>query len=249
MKSLMPGTYAQSFQAFRTIDTVRIINWVNRARSLCPFSNGSILVDLGCGVGRFTEPLAAYASHIYGIDKDTEMLSLASKKNIASVSWLCGDAEAIPLASKTIDIVFASMLMEHVSNKKSLFLQIGRILKSGGSLILRTMLPEDIEKTTWYNYLDEAKQLEAARTINKDEIEHLSSLAGMSIKAIASFQDDVDSAIANNIETRLAKKSYEILRRIDDKKIMQACQLAGCAIQNPLYKETMSSSLLVIGNE
>ena len=218
-------------------------------RAVCPFTEHSVLVDLACGVGRFSQPLATYVSCIYGVDRDFEMLHLASSRNIPQSSWICGDAVSIPLKDRTADIVLASMLMEHVDKKENLFLEIARILKKPAHLILRTMLPDDIGRTTWYELIPPAAELELARTSSLAEITELVASAGMKIKSVDSYCDEIEGSIAKCLPERLSNKSYEILSLIDDNVLSQAAKRSEVAVRRASFREFMSSSLIVISSD
>src|SRR3954470_5238460 len=60
-------------------------------------SDGDVVVDIGCGVGRLTRPLAERASKVWGVDVSEEMLNLAREHNprLENVTWLLGDGTSL----------------------------------------------------------------------------------------------------------------------------------------------------------
>jgi len=98
------------------------------------------LLDLGCGTGFLTGELLAYSSHETTIALDialsmlqTTQSKLADKRNI---SYVCADAEHLPLAGQSIDSVFQSRL-QWCSNLEAVFTGIKRALKPEGQLVFR----------------------------------------------------------------------------------------------------------------
>ncbi len=70
------------------------------------------LVDVGCGNGLLTGPLAR-TRRVVGID-----LSLAALKAIAlpAPPLLCASADRLPLADRSFDLAFTSEMLEHLPN-------------------------------------------------------------------------------------------------------------------------------------
>ncbi|MHC4806907.1 MAG: class I SAM-dependent methyltransferase, partial [Planctomycetota bacterium] len=69
------------------------------------------ILDVGCGNGFFTRPLAAWAD-CTALDFSQRMLDL----NPIKATKVRGDAKSIPFAENTFDLVFCSNLLHHVSD-------------------------------------------------------------------------------------------------------------------------------------
>lgn len=161
-------------------------------------------IDVGCGTGRFWDPLFSNAIKIIGVDINFRMLEIARAQEAPGVNLVCGDARDLPIADRTADCVLASMLLEHIEERHKFFRESARILKKSGSLILRTMLPDDIDQTTWYSFLPRARNLELDRTIDIAELRGLAAQAGMSVYAVKSYQDEVAPSVSVRLPERLA---------------------------------------------
>jgi ubiquinone/menaquinone biosynthesis C-methylase UbiE len=70
---------------------------------------GKVIVDVGAGTGRSSLALARTARQVIGIEYEPAMLRQARKMRIGDeatrISYLCGDALALPLADNAVDIV------------------------------------------------------------------------------------------------------------------------------------------------
>jgi ubiquinone/menaquinone biosynthesis C-methylase UbiE len=75
----------------------------------------SLVIDLGCGTGRFSELLAAhFGVQVIGIDPSLKMLDQARRKPaIGNVVYCQGLAEAVPFRDGCTDLVFMSMVYHH----------------------------------------------------------------------------------------------------------------------------------------
>jgi len=71
--------------------------------------DGKVLADVGAGTGRSTVALARYARQVIGIELEAAMLRLAREKareeGAQRVSFLGGNALALPLADQSVDLV------------------------------------------------------------------------------------------------------------------------------------------------
>ena len=99
-----------------------------------------LIVDVGCGTGRFSEPLAdRFAAKVIGIDPSQRMLAVAQTKRAnGRVEFRLAPAERLPLADRSTDLVFMSMVLHHILDKEAAARECYRILRAGGRFCMRT---------------------------------------------------------------------------------------------------------------
>jgi SAM-dependent methyltransferase len=95
------------------------------------------VIDLCCGDGLFTAPLARMVRHVVAIDIDPNMLEAARKKvadaNAANCDFVEGDAYAVAeLVDRPVDFVLMANTFHGVPDKPRLARAAATILKSGG---------------------------------------------------------------------------------------------------------------------
>jgi ubiquinone/menaquinone biosynthesis C-methylase UbiE len=100
----------------------------------------SRILDLGCGTGRFSSALSVYfGAHVIGLDPSLRMLQQARAKPVAGrVEFQRGHAEAIPVATGAVDLVFMSMCFHHFRDAAAAAQECRRVLRPGGTLFIRT---------------------------------------------------------------------------------------------------------------
>jgi malonyl-CoA O-methyltransferase len=112
----------------------------------------STLLDIGSGTGFFTRQLAARysASNTIGLDIAEGMLRYSSAQQ-PEIIWLCGDAELLPLADNSVDIIFSSLVIQWCNNLPRLMAEIARVLKPGGQVHIATLGPDTLYelKSAW----------------------------------------------------------------------------------------------------
>ncbi|HVT54615.1 MAG TPA: bifunctional 2-polyprenyl-6-hydroxyphenol methylase/3-demethylubiquinol 3-O-methyltransferase UbiG [Xanthobacteraceae bacterium] len=100
------------------------------------------ILDIGCGGGIVSEPLAKLGARVTGIDPAEENIAAAklhAEKSGLAIDYRATTVEAIAERGETFEIVIASEVVEHVAN---LGLFIGcatKAVKPGGLLIVTTI--------------------------------------------------------------------------------------------------------------
>ena len=115
-------------------------------------SKSSVVLDVGSGTGFFTRQLSNKypVSQVIGLDIAEGMLSFAACQQ-TSADWLCADAESLPLADNSIDIIFSSLAIQWCNHLPQLMAELKRVLKPGGSAYVATLGPETLQelKKSW----------------------------------------------------------------------------------------------------
>ncbi len=104
---------------------------------------GMTAVDLCCGYGWFTAPMARIAGpgRVVGVDLDPQMIEAARehvrREGAPECRWMACDASEIALRlSGTVDFVLVANVFHGVPCRTEFAACIGKILKPGGSLVI-----------------------------------------------------------------------------------------------------------------
>ncbi len=98
---------------------------------------GTAAVDLCCGDGRFTAPLARIAAEVVALDIDPEMLrraeAEAARQGATVARWIEGDARDLAeLLDRPVDFVLIANTFHGVPNKAALARAAAAVLKPEG---------------------------------------------------------------------------------------------------------------------
>jgi SAM-dependent methyltransferase len=97
---------------------------------------GKLVLDVGCGMGRFAEVATRWGAHVVGID-----LSLASEvaaKNLAdrNATIFQADVFKLPFAAKSFDYIYSIGVLHHTPDCERAFKSLPVLLKPGGRIAI-----------------------------------------------------------------------------------------------------------------
>ena len=132
-----------------------VVFWARETTRLADFGEGSLVLDLGCGTGIYTLGLGLLTSAtMCGLDPSAGMLKQAKAKT-ASVHWLNAAGEYMPLRPDIFDCVFSSQVWHHIEDKQGTANECGRVLRKGGSVVIRTISHEQLRRKIVFEYFPE----------------------------------------------------------------------------------------------
>ena len=112
--------------------------------------DGDVVVEVGCGTGRLTLPMAAMTrARVIGVDSEARMLEVARTKDAAGrVEWLRGSAYRLPVDSGTAALTVMVMLVHLLRQRVRAFAEARRVLAPRGRLSVWTFTPRHVEAFT-----------------------------------------------------------------------------------------------------
>jgi malonyl-CoA O-methyltransferase len=206
-------------------------------RKLQPDSGVKRVLDLGCGTGYFTEALQQKfpQADIVGLDLAEGMVRFAQARHLDKFNWLCGDAEQLPLADESVDVIFSSLALQWCENMPRVLAELRRVLKPGGQLLFSTLGPRTFHelKSAWQQVDDNVHvnrfyepemlcaQLQAEMQLRDFvRVEHVLEFASLpeltrSIKALGAHNMNQGRARGLSGRKKIAafKEAYEHFRR------------------------------------
>ncbi len=97
---------------------------------------GKELLDAGCGTGWFSKKAVERGASVTSMDLGQNLLNEVSKK--CESKKVIGSIMDMPFEDETFDFAVCSEVIEHVPDPKIAMMELYRVLKPGGVLILTT---------------------------------------------------------------------------------------------------------------
>lgn len=132
--------------------------WVSLVEQVLPPEARGVVIDVGCGTGRFSVPLAEHLGvPVVGIDPSRRMLEEAGRSaGSPRVTYREGSAEAIPVEAGSVALVFMSNAFHHVRDLDQALRELARVLVPGGIVFLRNYSRENLDSLDYLRFFPEA---------------------------------------------------------------------------------------------
>jgi len=96
-----------------------------------------VVLDIASGEGYGSDLLANSAKFVYGVDISSEAIDHASLKyKKENLTFLQGNTSNIPLKDDSVDVIVSFETIEHHDKHQEMMLEIKRVLKSNGILVI-----------------------------------------------------------------------------------------------------------------
>jgi len=192
--------------------------WVKKISRSVQNHDINTAVDLGCGTGRYSTILSeALDAKIFGIDPSHKMLALAKQKLPTHITLLSGEAESIPIGDASVDLVFISMVLHHIGDRKRAAAECRRILRTSGLIMLRAVTCEQIPNYPYVPFFPSCTPKMEDRFLTINDTIKLFENTGLKLVS----HEVITNIIAENWLTfteRTALRADSVLQMLDDRE-------------------------------
>ncbi len=150
-------------------------------------SGGEHVLDVATGGGHTAFALAPRAAEVVALDLTRPMLEAAQKEAMArgltNISYVEGDAQALPFADASFDVVSCRHAAHHFPNVQQAIGEWARVLKSGGRLLLvDSTSPEEKAAGAMLHRIESLRDPSHVRNQRISEWRAYLSAAGFSVR-------------------------------------------------------------------
>ena len=160
------------------------------------YIRGKIVLDIACGSGYGSYLMSDKAALIYGVDIDSNIVANAKVKyNKPNIKFKVGSTDNIPLDDSCVDVVVSFETIEHHDEHERMMLEIKRVLKSSGILILST--PDKLYYSDRRNFNNQYH----IKELYKNEFKQLVSKHFKNIQLLNQMYVNGNSIIIDDLDT------------------------------------------------
>jgi SAM-dependent methyltransferase len=103
---------------------------------LAPLRGDEAALDVGTGAGTLALALAPLVGEVVGVDLVPELLDSARAGAPSNVTFVEGDATALPFESFTFDLACSRRTLHHVGRPELALAELARVMRPGGRLFV-----------------------------------------------------------------------------------------------------------------
>ncbi len=137
-----PESWQKQYRSYSTAELEQIYLWadkgalgVYRQAFLKYLPCSGLVVEAGCGTGRYVRALIWYGFNVVGIEWEYQIIKRA-KQVWPDAPLICGDVRRFPFPDQSVDAVISLGVIEHFDDPWDVLKDSVRILKRGGILYL-----------------------------------------------------------------------------------------------------------------
>lgn len=134
MKNKFTGERLETF-----IYNANAVKHLHRYAIASKFVKEKVVLDIASGEGYGSNLMSDYASFVYGVDIDNNVIEKAKfkyRKN--NIKFFVGSTSNIPLEDNSIDVVVSYETLEHTDEHERMLQEIKRVLRPNGISIIST---------------------------------------------------------------------------------------------------------------
>jgi SAM-dependent methyltransferase len=145
------GDVARNYARYRRGYRADVFDLLTKEFTLGPAAR---VLDLGCGTGQLTVPLARRTGAVVGMDPSPDMLAFGRAREIPGITWVLGADSDVPalessLGKESVDLVTIGQAL-HWMDAPALFGALVTLLRPGGGVaVIANGTPVWTQETAW----------------------------------------------------------------------------------------------------
>jgi ubiquinone/menaquinone biosynthesis C-methylase UbiE len=144
-----------------------------------------LAIDLACGPGTYTRPLAARVWHVIGADLTPAMVEKARaeavRDSIANIEFVCADIYALPFADGAAGIVSCGYAFHHMTDPARALAEMARVVQPGGRVAITDIIVREGCDGDFQNRLERVRDPSHTTTQSVANFRTLARNAGLRV--------------------------------------------------------------------
>ena len=164
--------------AAQQVDRVR-----EELREFLPLTGEERVLDSGTGAGVFALAIAPLVREVVGVDLVPELLGAARAAAPANVTFVEGDATALPLDDASFDLAGSRRTLHHIARPELAVAELARVTRPGGRIFVDDQIaPVDPLAALALDRFERARDPSHARTLPDIDLRHLFEANGLVVE-------------------------------------------------------------------
>jgi ubiquinone/menaquinone biosynthesis C-methylase UbiE len=123
--------------------------------------SGTRILDVGCGTGRWMEPLLAGGKCVFGVDLSIEMLGVAAAKPALTGRFAVADIEHLPLQTDSFDLALCCFTLSYAPHLTRALAELARVARR---VAVTDLHPEAMQRGWRRSFHQKGRTIEISHT-------------------------------------------------------------------------------------
>lgn len=158
-----------------------------QVRAFVPVTGDERAVDSAAGTGALAFALAPLVREVVAVDLVPELLAegRARAAGFPNVSFVEGDATALPLADASFDLAGTIRSLHHIADPVGAIAELARVTRPGGTVVVIDQIaPDDPVEAAAIDRFERARDVSHTRLLADAELRELFDRHGLDVEAV-----------------------------------------------------------------
>ena len=213
------GDIHRTYASGRALSPAQFAVWEELVREALGGDSVRRVVDLGCGLGRFSAWLSGLTdAAVAGVDRSERMLAQAMADPAErTVHWIRASAEKLPIRDASCDFVWMFLVYHHLVDRPACLAECARILGRGRTLVIVNSTAETLDSYLWLPFFPSARAIDLARLPRRASVIELARDAGLGLVCHRTVMNPVAPDLPTYAE-RIASRTISTLQMVSDEE-------------------------------
>lgn len=157
-----------------------------QVRAFVPVAGSERALDSAAGTGALAFALAPLVREVVAVDLVPELLAEGRARAAAfpNVSFVEGDATALPLEDASFDLAGTIRSLHHIADPVAAIAELARVTRPGGTVVVIDQIaPDDPEEAAAVDRFERARDVSHTRLLPDAELRELFDRHGLDVEA------------------------------------------------------------------
>lgn len=180
-----------------------------------PLNDDMIVLDVACGAAQAAEQVAPMVRAVVGVDLTRALLQLGADRlrenGVSNIALHEGDAESLPYADESFDIVFCRSALHHFAHPQHAVDEMVSVCRRGGRVVLMDLVAPHESVRDRFDHVHRLLDPSHVRSYVEDELPALvpGGVDGLTFADTFTLRLPVDIAITEQSEDEAVRRLLE----------------------------------------